>query len=67
MTPDDQRGARVDTLPDAGKDDAVERGGWGPPRPLRDDEKESYDQMPGIRRLQEGQRPSDPMRCCLMT
>ena len=69
MTPDDQRGAGVDALPDAGQDDAVERGGWGRPRPrpLRYDEKESYDQMPGIRRLQEGQRPSAPTRCCLMT
>ena len=43
MTPDDQRGAGVDALPDAGKDDAVEGGGWSAPstRPLRHDEKES--------------------------
>src|SRR5258706_7071649 len=60
---DDENRARVDALLNPTKDSAIERGGNST---LHQRENESYDQMPGIRRLQEGQRPSAPMRCCLM-
>src|SRR6266571_7464919 len=75
VSPDDEHGAGIDTLVDPGRHQWVECGGIKPARlgpsfqstQYRKQKQQSYDQMPGIRRLQEGQRPSAPMRCCLMT
>ena len=64
MPADNEHRARVDALLNPTQDRAIERGGNST---LQQRENERYDQMPGIRRLQEGQRPSDPTRCCLMT
>ena len=64
MAADDEDRAGVDALLDPTKDGAIEHRGNNT---LHQRENESYDQMPGIRRLQEGQRPSAPTRCCLMT
>ena len=46
---------------------AIPLGGYVKMLDLREQQQEGYDQMPGILRLQEGQRPSAPIRCCLMT
>ena len=80
VPPDDERRAREHALSDPTEDRLIEvrrvnrsLGGWIHPGgqrwgdALHKQEEGGYDQTPGIRRLQEGQRPSLPTRCRLMT
>lgn len=82
MPADNERSAREHALSDATQHGLIEvrrvnrsLGGWINPPPgaqrwgdtLHKQQEGGYDQTPGIRRLQEGQRPSLPTRCRLMT
>ena len=77
---DNERRAREHALSDPAQHGLIEvrrvdrsLGGWINPgaqrwgHALHKQQEGGYDQTPGIRRLQEGQRPSLPTRCRLMT